>query len=67
LLAVLSRRPGEVFTREEIATALDMLEIGERAVDVQVTRLRRCIETDPREPRFLQTVRGRGYVLKPGL
>jgi two-component system phosphate regulon response regulator OmpR len=44
-----------------------MLEIGERAVDVQVTRLRRCIETDPREPRFLQTVRGRGYVLKPGL
>lgn len=67
LLAVLSRRPGEIFTREEIATALDMLEIGERAVDVQVTRLRRCIETDPREPRFLQTVRGRGYVLKPGL
>ena len=67
LLAVLSRRPGEIFSREEIATALDMLEIGERAVDVQVTRLRRCIETDPREPRFLQTVRGRGYVLKPGL
>ena len=38
---------------------------GDRAVDVQVTRLRRKIEPDPREPRYLQTVRGRGYVLKP--
>jgi len=37
-----------------------------RAIDVQVTRLRRKIEADPREPRFLHTVRGRGYVLKPG-
>ncbi|OYV86302.1 MAG: hypothetical protein B7Z64_03790, partial [Acidiphilium sp. 21-68-69] len=37
-----------------------------RAIDVQVTRLRRKIEPDPREPRYLQTVRGRGYVLKPG-
>ncbi|QEO18035.1 response regulator [Acetobacter vaccinii] len=67
LLAVLARKPNEVFSREEIAKALEMTEIGERAVDVQVTRLRRCIEPDPREPRFLHTVRGRGYVLKPGL
>ncbi|MBO1325914.1 response regulator transcription factor [Acetobacter sp. TBRC 12305] len=67
LLAVLARRPNEVFTREDIAKAMDMGEIGERAVDVQVTRLRRCIEPDPREPRFLHTIRGRGYVLKPGL
>ena len=36
-----------------------------RAVDVQVTRLRRKIEPDPRLPRYLQTVRGRGYVLRP--
>ncbi len=35
-------------------------------IDVQVTRLRRKVEADPREPRFLHTVRGRGYVLKPG-
>ena len=34
---------------------------------LQVTRLRRKIEADPREPRFLHTVRGRGYVLKPGV
>ena len=41
-------------------------EPSERAIDVQVTRLRRKIEEDPREPRFLHTVRGKGYVLKPG-
>jgi two-component system phosphate regulon response regulator OmpR len=66
LLAVLARRPGEVLSREEIAAALGTPEAGERAVDVQVTRLRRKIEPDPREPRFLQTVRHRGYVLRPG-
>lgn len=38
-------------------------ENGERAIDVQITRLRRKIEPDPREPRFLQTVRGTGYML----
>ncbi|WP_265502105.1 response regulator [Paracoccus beibuensis] len=36
---------------------------SERAIDVQITRLRRKIEPDPREPRFLQTVRGTGYML----
>jgi two-component system phosphate regulon response regulator OmpR len=66
LLSALARRAGEVLTREEIAAALGTPEAGERAVDVQVTRLRRKIEPDPREPRFLQTVRHRGYVLKPG-
>lgn len=66
LLGALTRRPGEVMSREDIAEALDLDEIGERAVDVQVTRLRRRIESDSREPRFLQTVRGKGYVLKPG-
>lgn len=67
LLAALSRRPNEVLSREAIAEELDMTEIGERAVDVQVTRLRRRIEPDPREPRYLHTIRGKGYVLKPGL
>ncbi len=66
LLVVLARKPNEVLSREEIAAALGGDEAGERAVDVQVTRLRRKIEVDPREPRFLHTVRGRGYILKPG-
>ncbi len=66
LLAVLARRPSEVLSREELARTLEMDEASERAIDVQVTRLRRKIEPDTREPRFLQTVRGRGYVLKPG-
>ena len=66
LLAALAARPNEVLTREDIAAALEMDDAGERAIDVQVTRLRRKIETDPREPRFLHTVRGRGYILKPG-
>ncbi len=67
LLTALARRPNEVLGREDIAAALDMDEAGERAIDVQVTRLRRKIEVDPREPRFLHTVRGRGYTLKPGV
>lgn len=67
LLTALARKPNEVLSREEIAAALEMDDSGERAIDVQVTRLRRKIEADPREPRFLHTVRGRGYVLKPGM
>jgi two-component system, OmpR family, phosphate regulon response regulator OmpR len=66
LLAALARRPNEILTREDIAAALDMDDAGERAIDVQVTRLRRKIEADPREPRFLHTARGRGYILHPG-
>jgi two-component system phosphate regulon response regulator OmpR len=66
LLVALASKPNEVLSREEIAAALGMDDSGERAIDVQVTRLRRKVETDPREPRFLHTVRGRGYVLKPG-
>ncbi len=64
LLQVLARQPGVVFSREELIE-LTGAAGGDRAVDVQVTRLRRKIEQDPREPRYLQTVRGRGYVLKP--
>jgi two-component system, OmpR family, phosphate regulon response regulator OmpR len=66
LLTALARKPNEVLSREEIAEALGMDDSGERAIDVQVVRLRRKIEADPREPRFLHTVRGRGYILKPG-
>jgi two-component system phosphate regulon response regulator OmpR len=67
LLTALARKPNEVLSREEIAEALAMDDSGERAIDVQVVRLRRKIEADPREPRFLHTVRGRGYILKPGV
>ena len=67
LLSALAAKPNEVLSREDLAAALGMDETGERAIDVQVTRLRRKLEADPREPRFLHTVRGRGYVLKPGI
>lgn len=66
LLQALARRPGEVLSRDEIGAALGTPEAGERAIDVQVTRLRRKVEADPREPRFIQTIRHRGYVLRPG-
>jgi two-component system, OmpR family, phosphate regulon response regulator OmpR len=66
LLAALAGKPNQVLSREDIAQILGSDDSSERAVDVQVTRLRRKIEPEPREPRFLHTVRGRGYVLKPG-
>jgi two-component system, OmpR family, phosphate regulon response regulator OmpR len=66
LLSALAARPHEILSREALAVALGLDDVNERAIDVQVTRLRRKIEEDPREPRFLHTVRGKGYVLKPG-
>ena len=54
--------------RYELAQGSDGAEIGEagaRAIDVQVTRLRRKLENDPKNPRYLQTVRGVGYKLVP--
>ena len=61
LLKLLAARGGEPISREELArrTSAGM----ERSIDVQVTRLRRKIEDDPRAPVFLQTVRGVGYRL----
>ena len=64
LLTALAERPGTVLSREEL-TLRTGASGGGRAVDVQVTRLRRKIEPDPRAPRYLRTVRGRGYVLRP--
>lgn len=64
LLRVLAQAPNTVLTREEL-TERARVPGNARAVDVQVTRLRRKIEPDPREPRYLQTVRGEGYVLRP--
>jgi two-component system phosphate regulon response regulator OmpR len=45
--------------------ARETADVSGRAVDVQVTRLRRKIEPDPKTPRYLQTVRGVGYMLAP--
>ena len=64
LLKALASRPGMPLSREELIGLTGAVG-GDRAVDVQVTRLRRKIERESREPRYLQTVRGRGYVLKP--
>ncbi len=64
LLRVLASKPGHVMARAELTRLCD-IEGGDRAVDVQVARLRRKIEPDPKLPRYLQTVRGRGYVVRP--
>lgn len=66
LMQALARRAGEILSREDIGEALGTPDAGERAIDVQVTRLRRKVEPDPREPRFIQTIRHRGYVLRAG-
>ena len=64
LLMALARRPGEPVSREALSQEAQFSG-NVRTVDVQVTRLRRKIERDPKFPRYLQTVRGTGYVLKP--
>lgn len=70
LLRALAGRAGEPLSREDLAVLCGAdggaSESGARTMDVQVTRLRRKLEDDGRTPRFLQTVRGRGYVLRPG-
>ncbi|MBM3604548.1 MAG: response regulator transcription factor [Alphaproteobacteria bacterium] len=68
LLRRLAASRGKPVSRTELIDDLgrggsDEAENSERAIDVQITRLRRKIEPDPREPRFLQTVRGTGYML----
>ena len=64
LLASLALKVGEAVSREELSLSAQFIG-NVRNVDVQITRLRRKIERDPRFPRYLQTVRGTGYVLKP--
>ena len=63
LLKVLAQNAHAAVDRLDLAR--DTADATGRAVDVQVTRLRRKIETDPRNPRYLQTVRGVGYMLAP--
>lgn len=63
LLNALLTQPNTPVSRERLAD-LCGVEKGERTIDVQVTRLRRKIESDPKTPRLLQTVRGKGYILR---
>ncbi len=53
--------PGKIYTREDIGLLIDLEK--ERSIDVIITRLRKKIEEDPKKPKFLQTIRGAGYVL----
>ena len=64
LLTVLGQKVGQIFSREKLA---EMLGAGQspRSIDVQITRLRKKIEKDSKNPRYLQTVRGKGYMLLP--
>ena len=65
LMRIFSSTPGVPLSRSNLVEQLgrDGGQAQERAVDVQITRLRRKIEMDPKQPRYLQTVRGAGYML----
>lgn len=67
LMRVFSAVAGTPLSRIELVEKLgrDGGQAQERAVDVQITRLRRKLETDPKQPQYLQTVRGAGYMLAP--
>jgi two-component system phosphate regulon response regulator OmpR len=64
LLAVLADAVGQGVSRDDLAVRTGN-SANPRTVDVQVTRLRKKIEDDPKAPRYLQTVRGMGYMLRP--
>ena len=61
ILDKMINNPGKTFSRENIGKLIDLDK--ERSIDVIITRLRRKIETDPKNPKYLQTLRGVGYVL----
>ena len=61
ILEKMINNPGKIFAREEIARLIDLDK--ERSIDVMITRLRKKIEIDPKNPKYLQTLRGEGYVL----
>lgn len=67
LMRIFSAAPHKPITRQALIESLgrDHGQAQERAIDVQITRLRRKIESDPKSPRYLQTVRGAGYMLVP--
>ena len=61
ILEKMINNPGKTFSREDIGKLIDLDK--ERSIDVIITRLRKKIEIDPKNPKFLQTIRGVGYVL----
>ena len=61
ILEKMINNPGKVFSREDIGLLIDLDK--ERSIDVIITRLRKKIEISPKNPKFLQTIRGSGYVL----
>ena len=61
ILEKMINNPGKVFAREDIGKIINLDK--ERSIDVIITRLRKKIEADPKNPKFLQTIRGAGYVL----
>ena len=61
ILEEMINSPGKTFSRESIGLMIDLDK--ERSIDVIITRLRKKIELDPKNPKFLQTIRGAGYVL----
>ena len=61
ILEKMINNPGKTFSRENIGTLINLDK--ERSIDVIITRLRKKIEIDPKNPKFLQTIRGEGYVL----
>ena len=61
ILEKMINNPGKTFSREDIGLQIDSDK--ERSIDVIITRLRKKIEIDPKNPKFLQTIRGSGYVL----
>ena len=61
ILEKMINSPGKTFSREDIGNLIDLDK--ERSIDVIITRLRKKIELDPKKPKFLQTIRGSGYVL----
>lgn len=64
LLNALAAKSGQILSREELADALGG-EQSPRSIDVQITRLRKKIEKNSKNPRHLQTIRGKGYMLLP--
>ena len=61
ILERMINNPGKIFARDEIGKLIDLDK--ERSIDVIITRLRKKIEINPKNPKFLQTIRGAGYVL----
>ena len=61
ILEKMINNPGKTFSRDDIGKLIDLDK--ERSIDVIITRLRKKIEMDPKNPKFLQTIRGAGYVL----